>query len=464
MTSSSLTAPRSAADSDPAGNAPSSEPSDVSGKRPIRPARLALTGYALYIGIGWILLCLPWCQRGDGVGALDNLFIATSAVSTTGLVTVSVSQGYTWLGQGVVLLLIQLGGLGYMTLGSFLILARSPALPLARQQVGRTVFTLPESFRLDKFIRSVILFTVVIELIGAVVLYVLLRQRGAESPAWSAVFHSVSAFCTAGFGLYDNSFESYRADFWVNAVLAVLSYLGAVGFIVCVDAWRMARGKVDRMTLTSKIIISATIWLSLGSTLLIFLTEPSISTMPVHERWMAAFFQGMTAMTTVGFNTIPIGDISRATVMLLVVLMIVGASPAGTGGGVKSTTVSAMIGVMASAIRSERDVRFCGRSIPADRVWTAAATMGFYLLTLLAGVFILLLSESAPFESTLFEAASALGTVGLSMGLTASLTPVGKVTIIALMFCGRVGPLTLGAAILGLPPAERAPADSDLAV
>jgi trk system potassium uptake protein TrkH len=432
--------------------------------KPLRPAKLALTGYAIYVGIGWILLSLPWCQRETGVSALDNLFIATSAVSTTGLVTVSVSDQYTRLGQGVVLLLIQLGGLGYMTLGSFLVLARSASLSATREQVGRTVFALPESFRIDKFIRSVILFTLVIEAAGAVALYFLFAQRGVADAGWSAVFHSVSAFCTAGFGLYNDSFESYRADFWINAVLAALSYLGAIGFIVCVDGWRMLRGKVDRMTLTSKIIISATIWLSVGGTLLIFLTEPSIRDLPVHERWLASSFQAMTAITTVGFNTIPIGGVSRATVLLIVVLMIIGASPSGTGGGVKSTTVSAMLGVMASALRGDREVRFRRRPIPIERLWTAAATLGFYVITLLTGAYLLQLTETSSFEATFFEAASALGTVGLSTGITASLTPLGKVTIILLMFCGRVGPLTLGAAILGRPPAELDPSDSDLAV
>ncbi|MCG3199350.1 MAG: potassium transporter KtrB [Candidatus Omnitrophica bacterium] len=429
----------------------------------LHPAKIAFFGYSTYMILGWLLLCLPFSQKGAGVGALDNLFIAVSALSTTGLATVSVSDSYSFFGQLVVLILIQLGGVGYMTLGSFVILSRKSDLSELRSKVGQTVFSLPTSFRIDKFIRSVVVFTFLIELVGIIPLYFIFREAGDPSPAWSAAFHSISAFCTAGFSLYNNSFESYAGHFWLNSVVGALSFLGAIGFIVFVDIWRKVRGKVRTVTLTSRIILWASFWLILGGTILLFIAEPSIRERPTDERLLTAFFQAMTAMTTVGFNTIPIAELSRASVLLVIVLMVIGASPSGTGGGVKCTALSAILGVMRSAIRGEKDVRFWGRQVPLERVWMGVASVGFYLVFLVIGTYLLEMTESTPFDKNLFEAASALGTVGLSMGITPELTNIGKVIITGLMFLGRLGPLTFGIALFCAPGAEDIQ-DNDLAV
>jgi trk system potassium uptake protein TrkH len=428
------------------------------------PPRLVLVGYLTYIVLGWLLLCIPVCARREAVGALDNLFIATSAVSTTGLVTVSVADRYSVVGQVVILVLIQLGGIGYMTLGSFLVLSRKTELPSLRAEVGRAVFSLPQSFRIDKFIRSVIRFTLVIELGGTLALWSLFHQAGVNEPLWNALFHSVSAFCTAGFSLFNTSFESFSQNVGINLVIVALSYAGAVGFIVWVDFWRMFRGAVAQMTLTSKIILSVTFWFTVLGTTLLFLTEPSIRHLSGDDRLLAAFFQCMTAMTTVGFNSINIAALSKASVLLVIVMMVIGASPAGTGGGVKSTTFTAVVGLMRSTLRAETTVRFWGRAVPQERVWMAGASLAFYLLALVIGTYLLDLSQGAEFEASFFEAASALGTVGLSMGITPSLTGIGKLIVIALMFCGRVGPLTFGAALFCRRPDEPVASDSDLAV
>jgi len=432
----------------------------------IHPAKLTLLGYLSYILLGWLLLCLPFVQRQTDVKTLDNLFIATSAISTTGLATVSISDNYNLVGQIIILLLIQLGGIGYMTLGSFVILSRKADLPPVRSEVALTVFSLPVSFRIDKFIKSVIMFTLFIELLGAVALYIIFHRAGQSDAVWSALFHSISSFCTAGFSLYNNSFEGFAANFWVNVVVAALSYLGAIGFIVCVDFWRMLTGRIKNITLTSKIILWATFWLSLTGTILLFLSEPSIRSLPADQRLLAAFFQSMTAMTTVGFNTIGISQIAKGSLLLLIILMIIGASPSGTGGGLKSTTFSAIIGVMKSAIRGDHQVRFWGRQVPLERVWTAVASLGFYLLMLVLGTYLLDLTENSHFDEIFFEAASALGTVGLSTGITASLSNIGKVIVILLMFCGRLGPLTFSIALFLPKPYLRKQQDvqDDLAI
>ena len=430
----------------------------------MHPAKLVVFGYASHILIGWLLLCLPFAQKAAGVGALDHLFTATSAVSTTGLTTVSVADNYTLFGQIVVLALIQVGGIGYMTFGSFVVLAGRGELSRTRIGIGKMVFSLPESFDLAGFIRGVVAFTFLIEAAGVVALYAVFRLEGCSDALWSAVFHSVSAFCTAGFSLYNSSFVDFAGSFWLNVTIGALSYLGAIGFIVCLDFWNMLMGRASAMTLTSKIILWTTFWLACAGTLLVFLGEPSLQGKTLDDRLMAAFFQTMSAMTTVGFNTVDIGGLSKATVLLVIVLMVIGSSPSGTGGGLKCTTFSALLGVMRSAVRGEQQVRFWNRAIPVERVWMAVASLGFYLSVLIVGTYLLEMTETTPFDQNFFEAASAVGTVGLSMGITASLSSVGKIIIILLMFCGRAGPLTFGVALAG--KAESAPTeqDNDLAV
>jgi len=430
----------------------------------LHPVRLVALGYLSYVSAGWLLLALPFCHATDAVSSLDALFTSTSAVSTTGLVTVSIGNDYNLLGQIVILILIQLGGIGYMTFGSFVVLSRSAVLSERRQQIGKAVFSMPEDFRIDKFIRSVITFTLITETAGAILLFLAFTRAGIKAPVWSAVFHSVSAFCTAGFGLYDDSFEQFRGNVSVNVILGILSYLGAIGFIVFVDGWRRLIGKTSRLTLTSRIILATTAWLSLVAIVLFFVGEPSIQTLPPYERLTAACFQVMTSITTVGFNTIPIGGLSPASLFLIVLLMIVGASPAGTGGGLKTTTFTALWGVIRSSILGREKVTFWGKEIPEERIRLAIASLGFYAGALILGCYMLALTESAPFEGLLFESASALGTVGLSTGITAQLTPIGKLILIGLMFIGRLGPLAFGIALF-LPPGKTdEPGKEDLAV
>jgi trk system potassium uptake protein len=413
------------------------------------PLRILVLGYALYILVGWLMLLLPMSRQNPAPDWLDHLFTATSAVSTTGLVTVSTGDDYTGFGQAVILVLIQLGGLGYMTVGSFTMLAISGRLSPLRERVGQAALSLPAGFQLGAFLRIVVLFTLVIEVAGAVALLPIFLSHEATNPVWQAVFHSVSAFCTAGFGLFNNSLESYRGDVALNAIIGTLSYLGAIGFIVLHDFWSFLRGRKAWLTLTSKVILFSTLWIAAIGTVLFVLDEPSLRNLPAGERWMTALFQVMTASTTVGFNTVPIGALSASSLFLLTVIMLIGASPSGTGGGIKTTSITALWAVMVSVIRHRRQVTFLQREIPDARVRAAVANVSFYALTLAAGSYALTLVETAPLPDQVFECASALSTVGLSRGITAALSDWGKGIIIALMFLGRVGPLALGIALIG---------------
>lgn len=432
--------------------------------RNLSPVRFVTLGYFAYAMAGWLLLCLPLAHGHVAVPWLDNLFTSVSALSTTGLTTTSVANGYSLFGQIAILVLIQIGGIGYMTFGSFVILSRTGSLPPRRDDVARAVFSVPADLRIDHLVRSVIVFTVIIEALGAFALYFAFLHAGIEGPFWTSVFHSVSAFCTAGFSLYDNSLEAHRADFWINTILAILSYLGAIGFIVCLDFWRRLTSRTDRITLTSKIILIATFWLTIVGVLLFYLCEPSIRNLDADDRFLAALFQVMAALTTVGFNSIPIAQLSQASLFLLILLMVIGASPSGTGGGLKTTTFTAILGVMRSAMKGIDRVYFWGKEIPSARVWLAMASLGFYVTALIVGCYLLSLTESFNFEALLFEAASALGTVGLSTGITSQLTHLGKVIIIALMFIGRVGPLAFGLSLFCGREESPAKGQEDLAV
>lgn len=432
----------------------------------LHPVQIVFIGYGLYICFGWILLSLPFAQTVDSISSIDNLFIATSAVSTTGLVTVSISDSYSLFGEIVVLLLIQLGGVGYMTIGSFVILSRKTEMSDLRKGISKTVFALPKSFKISKFIRSVMSFTLSCELIGAIFLYFIFLKSGTEDAFWNAIFHSVSAFCTAGFSLFNTSFEAYYNNFWLNIVIAVLSYLGAIGFIVHVDIWRKITHRTKNITFTSKIILYVTFWVTVFGTLLVFISEPEVKSLPVDQRLLTSFFQAMTSMTTVGFNTINIGGLTKGCSFLLILLMIIGASPSGTGGGIKSTTLSAIYGLIKSTLSGKDKVYFWNKLVPEERVQGAVANVVFYALMLIMGIYFLLLSESASFLDIFFEATSAIGTVGLSRGITTELTNFGKVIIILLMYAGRLGPLSFGSALFisGFRFFREREGDSDIAV
>lgn len=381
--------------------------------------------------------------------------------------TVSTGNDFSFIGQIIILALIQLGGIGYMTFGSFVALSSSKSLSERRQQIGSSVFCLPNGFRIDAFIKHVIAFTLITEVLGAAALFFVFAQAGLQQPVWSAVFHSISAFCTAGFSLYDSSFEALRDNTACNIILSVLSYMGAIGFIVFLDVWHRITRQSSAITLTTKVILSTTLWVSAIGIVLFFFGEPSIRQLPLDKRIGAAVFQVMMSITTVGFNTIPIGGLSPASLFLIILLMVIGASPSGTGGGLKTTTFTALLGVIKSVISGRMDVLFRGKTIPAERVRVAMASLGFYVISLITGCYLLALTQSESFEKLLFEAASALGTVGLSTGITAALTSTGKLIIIGLMFLGRLGPLTFGMALF-LPspesPKKRHSKTEDLAV
>ncbi|MDB9524996.1 potassium transporter TrkG [Oscillatoria sp. CS-180] len=429
-----------------------------------KPARFVLIGYASYVLITWLLLCLPICWQADPITPLDNLFIATSAISTTGLITVNTPDAYNFLGEFIVACAFQVGGLGYMTLGSFVVLFRDSELSSMRQRVGETVFSLPEGFNFKSFIQHTIIFTALIELAGFIGLYIAFSREGVPNAIWAAIFHSISAFCTAGFSVFPDSLMGFRDNLLVNVVVTVLSLFGAIGFIVVSDVWLGLTRRRRSLSLTTKIIIYITFAFIVGGWAFLFFTDPSIVELPLSERLLASGFQAMTAMTTVGFNTHPIEVLAPSPVLVMVILMVIGASPSGTGGGLKTTSISAALGAVWASLRGYENVVFGRRRIPTERVFAAFAALAFYLIMFLVGSVVLLLLQSQAFEDVVFEAASALGTVGLSRGITGDLVPFGKLLIIFLMFVGRIGPITFGLALFNQTKQSIRHAKEDIAI
>ena len=413
----------------------------------LRPTQQLVLGFASYVAIGTGLLCLPLAQQRPAA-LIDHLFNVVSAISTTGLTTIGVADSYTFFGQLVLLVLFQLGGVGYMTLSSIVVLARGKPLSPARTSVLRAGFSVPHYFVMQRFVVHVVVFTFVAELLGSLVLWWRFSTLGVGRPAWSALFHTVSAFATAGFGLNNNSLESFAGDWVINLTIGALCYLGAIGFIVVQDLWYSLKWREHMVTFTSKVILSMTATVFVVGTITLFMIEPTVQPLGFGQRLMGCAFQVMSASSTAGFNTIPIGPLSTATLLVIALAMMIGASPSGTGGGMKTTSVSALLANLLGVLRGREHVVWLGHEVPLVRVLFAMASAMFYLCVLAIGVFVLCLSERHNFVALVFEATSALGTVGLSLGITGDLSVIGKLTVTVLMFAGRCGPLTLGLALL----------------
>lgn len=404
-------------------------------------------GFFLYTFFGLCILSIPIFHKID-VSFIDNLFTTTSAISTTGLVTVSIFDTYNFFGQLIVLLLFQIGGIGYMTLTTYYLLLTTKRITHWHSKLIGTEFTLPKTIKINDFIKSVITFTLIMEILGAIAFYVAFQKDIPTLKAiWFAIFHSISAFCTAGFSLFNDSFMSYQGDTFVNTIISVLAIAGSLGFIVITDVWYRLSGKAKTISFTTKIIVYGFMVLLLFGTSITYFNEPLTS---LNEKggFMLAFFQSMTSMTTVGFNTVDTGQLSLPILLLVVFLMYIGASPSGTAGGMKITTLTSMIAILKSRLFGQKKITLFNRAIPFDRLYVATSTFMLYTSLIFLFTFLLSFTEKFSFAELLFEVASSLGTVGLSTGITGNLSTLGKLMIIILMFIGRVGVLTFGFALL----------------
>lgn len=414
----------------------------------LTPQQNLFYGFLTYIIVGTLLLCIPLLQKTP-VSFLDNLFISTSAVSTTGLVTVSVFDSYNLAGQFVVMALFQLGGIGYLTFTTFMILSTTRKLTHWHQSILKTEFTLPKTIKIKDFLKSVVIFTLIMEILGTILFYIGFTKDGMSftEAIWPSIFHSISAFCTAGFSLFNTGFTNYSDNLLINSTIAILAIAGSLGFIVVTDFVLFLKRKKHALSFTTKIVFYGFLVLLTFGFIFFYFYEPVISNLEGNERLLAAFFQSMTAMTTVGFNTVDFGTFLLPMLLVTIFLMYIGASPSGTAGGIKITTLTAVFSIMKSRLQNKKQITFLGKKIPYERLYIATSSFIFYTSIIALGTFILTFTEDFKFENILFEVSSALGTVGLSTGITSSLSIIGKILIIVLMFIGRLGVLTFGLAL-----------------
>lgn len=407
-----------------------------------------LVSFASTILLGTILLMLPSAtSSGEITSFLTALFTATSATCVTGLIVVDTGTYYSLFGQFVILLLIQIGGLGIMTISTAFAVILGQKLTLKVENVMHNIMGENMRFDLVSLVKNVVLFTLMIEFIGAVFFYFSFRQIYEPAIAvYYAVFHSVSSFCNAGFALFSDSFSSYIFDIRVNALVTILIIMGGLGFPVIVDLFYQLTKKVRNYSLSlhSKIVLSMTFILLFLGTCLFFISEfnNTMKGFTWGQRVIASWFQSVTCRTA-GFNTIDQSSMTSSSSLVSMILMFIGASPGSTGGGVKTSTFALLILSIIALIKGQYDLTVFKRRISTSSIRSSTGLITLSLMFIFIITFIILVIDSFSLENTLYEAVSAFGTVGLSRGITASLSSVSKIMIIILMYIGRVGPLTV---------------------
>jgi len=411
------------------------------------PAQILAIGFASVILVGTLLLMHPAATVNQEMSFIDALFTATSAVCVTGLVVVDTGTHFTIFGQLVILILIQIGGLGFMTVATLFAFFVGKRITLKERlllQEALNQLSISGIVRLTKYI---IIFTFSIELTGAFIL----ALNWSSSLGWNkaffyGVFHSVSAFNNAGFDLMGNfsSLTNYTSDFVVNITVMTLIILGGIGFFVLVDVFNQKRFRT--LTLHSKLVIkTSSILIFLGFIIIFLLEFTNISTLgqlKISEKVLASFFQSVTTRTA-GFNTIDTSALRMSTKFLMIILMFIGASPGSTGGGIKTTTFACLFISVINTFKNNCHDTVFERTLNKEVIRKAIAVAFVSTCLVLISTLSLTISEKSDFLTLLFEATSAFGTVGLSLGITPFLTLSGKITIIFTMFAGRVGPLTL---------------------
>lgn len=411
----------------------------------IRPAQIIILTFLFVIFSGALVLSLPLSsQSGQSISFVDALFTACSAVCVTGLTVNTIATDFTLFAQGILLVLIQIGGLGIMSFSVLLMLIFKRKLSQSdtlRLQESYATVTLTETASTIRFIFK---FTLFFECIGAVALFLCWSGNGlsVQEQVFNAVFHSVSAFCNAGFSLFHASLAPYQTHAPTVMVIALLIIGGGLGFPVLFNIVQRFKSKQAHVIkLQTRLALMVTLGLLVGGTALIFMVErqQALAHLTVWQQLYHAFFQAVTTRTA-GFELIPMTLFDPSTVMICMVLMIIGASPGSTGGGIKTTTFGLILISFWHMLTSRFRFDYHKKTIDLQSVLMAFSTLFLALILIVGIVFVLLQVEQEPLSALLFEVISAFGTVGLSMGITPHLTPVGKVILMVVMFIGRMGP------------------------
>ena len=412
-------------------------------------------GFLAVILLGAGLLALPVAAKnGQSIGFFDSLFTSTSAVCVTGLVAVDTGTTFSPFGQIVLMVLIQVGGLGFMVFATMIMVVLGRRISIKGRMLIRESMNTSSLADLGNLTRVYLLLSLVIELIGTVLLCVrFIPLYGWKHGMWMALFHSVSAFCNAGFDLFGSyaSLTAFSGDPLILLTIAALIILGGLGFSVILETTRNRHG-FRNLSLHTRMVLMTTMVLLLAGTVFYWIVErtnaETLAGCSEGEKILNAFFQSVT-MRTAGFNSFDLSALRDGSKLFSSLLMIIGASPASTGGGIKTTTVATLALLMLSVVRGESEVNVARRRLSDDISRRALAVAVLFLTTLLTGTLIISLIENGrfPLEDILFEASSAMGTVGVSAIGTPNLSSASRAILLPMMFLGRVGPLTLAVAV-----------------
>jgi trk system potassium uptake protein TrkH len=411
------------------------------------PVTLMLS-FLLVIIFGTILLMLPVSSKLNTVTPfMDALFTATSATCVTGLVVVDTGTHFSFFGQMVLLMLIQIGGLGIMTISTVFAIILGQRINLKLENIMYQVVGGSYAVNVFQLLKSIVLVTLVIESVGTLLLFARFAQDFQPMEAlFLSLFHAVSAFCNAGFSPLGNNLVSYVDSLAVNLVITALIIAGGLGFSVIIDLQHHAlkKDRARKLNLHTKIVLVTTAFLLVLGFTVFYLAEynGAMRGFSIHRRILSSWFQSVT-LRTAGFNTIDLSQIGKASVLISIVLMFIGASPGSTGGGIKTTSFAVLTLSVISLLKGKRHISVFKRRIHEYNFREATGLIMLSITIILVVLFFLMLVEPHAFDKLLFEAVSAFGTVGLTLGITPQLTVIGKLLITILTYVGRIGPLTM---------------------
>lgn len=425
----------------------------------LTPTRILFLGYVLIIGIGSGLLLLPFATTDNGISWVDAVFTATSATSITGLIVLDTPQDFTLFGQCVILSLIQIGGIGYMTIAALFVIILGRRIGMQERRLLQESLNLMTPEDILRFVLQVVKVTFIVEGIGAVLFA--LRFWDDFEPVYAiyyGIFHAVSAFNNAGFTLFSDSLATYHLDVVINGVAMILIIAGGIGFLVYDNVVGVIQKRHLRLSVHTKMVLSATAVLIVMGTLVVLLFEHAnprtLGILSWPEKLMVAAFQAVSGRTA-GFGTVDVSLLAESTLYFVVFLMFIGGAPGSTGGGIKTTTFGTIVMALWATMRGHRDVMVFHRRLPADTVAKAFYLAGLAIVLVSVVTLILAFVEQQGFLSTLFEVTSAAATVGMSTGdgashsLSAAFSDGGKLLIALLMLIGRIGPLAISIAVVG---------------
>ncbi|WP_294660649.1 TrkH family potassium uptake protein [uncultured Fusobacterium sp.] len=418
----------------------------------LSPSRKLILGFLLAILVGTFLLMMPFSlKEGEKLSFLSSLFTIVSAVCVTGLTVVDVSKVFSPVGTTIIIFFIQLGGLGVMTFSSIIFLATGKKMTFYERELLKEERNADSSGEIADFIKKLLFIVFIIESIGAVILTTqFIGQMSFWKAIYYGIFHSISAFCNAGFALYSNNLEGFKSNIVINLTIGYLITLGGIGFAVITSFITVVRNGVDRFNLTSKMAILISIILTFGGMVLFFILEYSnpntIGDLNIFQKILASYFQSVT-LRTAGFNTVPLGDLRSSTIFISCILMFIGASPGSTGGGIKTTTFGVIMFYVIGIAKKKENIEVFNRRIDWEILNRALAILVIAITYVAFIITCILVIDNFSMEQVVFEVISAFGTVGLTLGITPNLSVISKLLIIITMFVGRLGPLTFALAI-----------------